>query len=54
MAICEATGPRAIVWSPPSSVVTVSGPENVCGTPCETRTIVRTSASGRRMYVNER
>ncbi len=44
-----AIGPRAIVCCAPSSVVAVAGPSKVCGTPCQTRTIAKTTAIGRRM-----
>ncbi len=37
IATCEATGPRASVWWPPSSVVVVTACPMVCSTPCESR-----------------
>ena len=49
MAICDATGPRAIAWCPPWSVVAVAWPSNVCGTPWLISTIPRITASGSRM-----
>ena len=48
MAICEATGPRAIDCSAPSTVVAVAAPSNVWGTPCEMSKADRTIERGRR------
>ena len=49
MAICEATGPRAIVWCAPWRVVAVAWASKVCGTPCEIRITATTIDSGSRM-----
>ena len=49
IAICEAAGPSASVWSPPIAVVKDAGPASVCTTPCETSNSAPMSDSGSRM-----
>ena len=49
-----ATGPRAIVCVVPSSVLTVTLPPSVCGTPCATSTRPTMIETGSRMYSVER
>ncbi len=47
IAICEATGPRAIVCVAPCTVVAVACAWNVCGTPCQISSAATTSERGR-------
>ena len=54
IATWEAAGPSAIVWVPPSRVVTVAAPSKVWTTPSATRIMATTSESGSRMYSVER
>jgi len=54
IAIIDATGPRAINCVAPSTVVAAARPENVCGTPCETKITARISASGNSTYTSDR
>jgi hypothetical protein len=46
IATWEAAGPRAMVWVPPSRVVTVAAPSKVWTTPSATSTMASTSDSG--------
>ena len=46
IASCVATGPRAIVWTIPSSVVATAGGAKVCGTPCAIRKFAATTQIG--------
>ena len=49
IAIWDATGPRAIVWSNPWMPCATAEPENVCTTPCVMSTTATITASGSRM-----
>ena len=49
MISCEATGPWAIVWAAPSSVLTWVGASRFCTTPWETRSSAPTTQIGSRM-----